>query len=46
MGIMTGTITKKHFFQIAKAFGWKVAVKVLLSREPVALNTLLGVQHA
>jgi hypothetical protein len=39
---MDGVVTKKHFFLIAKAFGLKMAIKVLLSRKPVALNTLMG----
>jgi hypothetical protein len=42
MIIMNGVITKKHFFLIAKAFGLKIAIKVLLSRKPVALTTLMG----
>jgi len=44
MGIMTGTITKKHFFQIVRALGWKVAIRILLKRgrTATALNILMG----
>jgi len=42
MGFMSGTITKKHFFKIWKHFGFKKAMKVLLSRRGVALNVLMG----
>lgn len=38
---MQGLVTKKHFFQIAQAFGWKMAFKILVSRKPVALITLM-----
>jgi hypothetical protein len=39
---MSGVITKKHFFQIWKAFNLKVALRILTSREPVALLTLIS----
>lgn len=39
---MSGLVTKKHFFQIASAFGIKKAFKVLLSRQPVALMELMA----
>ena len=38
---MKGTITKKHFLMILKEFGWKKAIKILLSRKPVALTLLM-----
>ena len=38
---MQGVITKKNFFQIAKAFGWKKAFKILFSRKPTALLILI-----
>ena len=40
---MTGVITKKHFIQIWRAFGLRAAIRVLVSRKPVALTALLGV---
>jgi hypothetical protein len=40
---MKGLITKKHIVQIYRAFGIKIALKVLFSTRPVALNTLMGV---
>jgi hypothetical protein len=39
---MTGTITKRHFFEIWKTFGFRKAVKVLLSKESTALFILMG----
>ncbi len=39
---MNGLVTKKHFFQIWIAFGLKKAVKILISREPVALMVLMA----
>lgn len=39
---MSGVVSKKHFFLIAKEFGIKKAVKVLLSKEPVALMLLIA----
>lgn len=39
---MTGTITKRHFFQVAKSFGWKKACTLLFSKEPVALIVLMS----
>jgi hypothetical protein len=38
---MSGLVNKKHFFQIAKAFGFKKAFRVLLSSQPVALLVLM-----
>jgi len=38
---MQGTVTKKHIFLIFKEFGFKKAVKVLLSLKPVALTLLM-----
>jgi hypothetical protein len=40
---MKGLITKKHVIQIYKAFGLKMALRVLFSSQPVALNILMGV---
>jgi len=42
MVIMAGVIRKRHFFLIAKTFGIRKALRVLLSRKPVALNDLMG----
>ena len=39
---MSGLVTKKHFFLIAKSFGIRKALKVLLSSEPVALLVLMS----
>lgn len=39
---MQGVITKKHFFGIWKEFGFKKAIRVLTSREPVALILLIS----
>jgi len=39
---MKGVITKKDVFQIYRVFGLKIALKVLFSNRPVALNTLMG----
>lgn len=41
---MSGTINKTHFFKIWKAFNLKMAFRVLISREPVALIVLMGSQ--
>lgn len=38
---MKGTVTKKHFFLIAKEFGWKVALRILISNQKAALNILM-----
>jgi hypothetical protein len=38
---MKGMVTKKHFFLIWQAFGAKKAFRILFSRKPVALITLL-----
>ena len=39
---MAGVITKKHWKLVAKELGWKVAIKLLLSRKPIALTTLIS----
>ncbi len=39
---MKGLITKKHFFQIAKTFGWTKAFKILFSNNPIAVNILMA----
>ncbi len=39
---MKGIITKKHFFEIWKSFGFKKAIKVLTSKEEVALAVLVS----
>ena len=38
---MTGVVTKKHIILIARAFGWRKALSVLVSRKPVALMILM-----
>ena len=38
---MTGVVTKKHIILIAKEFGLWKALKVLVSRKPVALRILV-----
>ena len=38
---MKGTITKHHFLIVSKEFGWKIALKLLFSRKPVALILLM-----
>lgn len=38
---MKGVITKKHFLVIAKEFGLRKAIKILLSQKPVALTLLM-----
>ncbi len=38
---MSGIITKKHFFLVLKTFGIRKALKLLVSRQLVALNTLM-----
>ena len=38
---MRGAVTKRHFIQIWRAFGLRKALKVLVSRRRVALNTLM-----
>jgi hypothetical protein len=40
---MQGVVTKRHFFQIARTFGWRKALRVLTSRRPVALTILMEV---
>ena len=39
---MKGTVTKKNFFSIVKAFGWRKAIRVLLSRKATALLILMS----
>jgi len=39
---MQGVVTKKHFFLVLRSFGPKKAFLLLLSREPVALLTLMA----
>jgi hypothetical protein len=38
---MTGVITKKHFLEVAKTFGWRKAIKLLFSSETAALRVLM-----
>jgi hypothetical protein len=38
---MTGTITKKHFFKIAKEFGIRKAIRILLTKDKTALIILM-----
>ena len=38
---MKGVVTKKHFILVAKEFGLKIAIKLLLSRKPVALLAII-----
>ena len=38
---MSGLVTKKHFFLVAKSFGLKKAFKLLLSQQPIALLVLM-----
>ena len=40
---MSGVVTKRHFFLIWREFGFRAAMRILTSREPVALLTLMGV---
>ena len=39
---MAGVVTKRHFLTVAKEFGIKAAFRLLVSREPVALTTLIS----
>lgn len=39
---MSGVVTKKHFFLIWREFGFRKALRVLTSREPVALILLIS----
>ena len=39
---MAGVVTRRHFFLIARELGIAKALRVLLSREPVALATLMS----
>lgn len=38
---MQGTITKKHLLTVIREFGLIVAIRLLLSRKPVALTLLM-----
>ena len=38
---MQGLVTKKHFIAIWRAFGFRKAFTVLVSRQPVALLELM-----
>ena len=40
---MQGVIQKKHFCQIVKVFGIKIALKILFSRKKTALEILMEV---
>jgi len=39
---MTGLVTKKHALLVCREFGMRVALRLLLSRKPVALLTLMA----
>ena len=39
---MKGLVTKKHWLMIWKEFGFRKAMKILMSREPVALIELMA----
>jgi hypothetical protein len=41
---MKGLVTKKHFFLIWHEFGIKIAIKILVSRKPIALTTLINMK--
>jgi len=38
---MKGVVTKRNFFEIARAFGWWKALAVLFSTEQTALSILM-----
>lgn len=38
---MKGNITKRHFFAVWKVLGLKIAMQLIVSREPVALGVLV-----
>uniref|UniRef100_A0A6M3JLB9 Uncharacterized protein n=1 Tax=viral metagenome TaxID=1070528 RepID=A0A6M3JLB9_9ZZZZ len=38
---MKGVITKKHWLSVWKAFGWRKAIRLLISRRPTALAMLM-----
>lgn len=38
---MTGVITKKDWILVAREFGIIASIKLLISRKPVALTTLI-----
>ena len=43
MGIgMKGVITRRHFWLVGREFGWRIGLKVLFTRETVALLTLMA----
>ena len=39
---MNGLVQKRHFLAIAKAFGLRKALRILISRQPVALLELMA----
>ena len=39
---MEGLVSKKHVLLVAKEFGWRKALKLLMSKEPVALLVLMA----
>ena len=39
---MNGLVQKRHFWQVLRAFGFRKAVQLLISREPVALIVLMA----
>jgi len=38
---MVGVVRKRHCLLVAREFGWWKAVKLILSRKPVALAVLM-----
>ena len=38
---MNGVITRRHFWLVGKEFGWRIGLKLLFTREKVALLTLI-----
>jgi len=39
---MKGTITKRHCLLVAREFGWLTALRLIISRRPIALQILVG----
>ena len=39
---MVGVVTKRHWRMVAREFGWRKALRLLLSRKPVALHVLMA----
>ncbi len=39
---MTGTITRRHFLTVAREFSIRTAIRLLISRKPVALTVLIS----